>query len=88
MTVLVLNTHDAVKRLVKSGQSEETAEAIVELVTDVHEHVATKSDLMLLKSDLTLLKSDLKSLEDRLTVKLYTVGMAIAGLLAAFNYFG
>ena len=74
MTVLVLNTHDAIKRLVKSGQSEKSAEAIVELITDVHEQVATKSDL--------------KILEQQITVKLYTVGIAIVGLLTAIKYWG
>lgn len=74
MTVLVLNTLDAIKRLVKSGQSEKSDEAIVELITDVHEHVATKSDI--------------QSLEDRLTVKLYTAGIAVIVILAAFKYWG
>lgn len=74
MTVLVLNTHEAIKRLIKSGQSEESAEAIVELITDVHEQVATKSDL--------------KILEQQITVKLYTVGIAIVGLLTALKYWG
>ena len=74
MTVLVINTHDAIKRLVKSGQDEKQAEAIVELITDIHEMVATRSDIELL--------------EQRLTIKLYTVGIAIVGVLAAINYWG
>ena len=74
MAVLVLNTHDAIKRRVKAGQDEKSAEAIVELITDVHEQVSTKSDLALL--------------EQRITVKLYTVGIAIIGVLAALKYWG
>ena len=74
MTVLVLNTHEAIKRLIKAGQNQESAEAIVELITDVHEHVATKSDVEIL--------------EQRLTVKLYTVGIALIGILAALKYWG
>lgn len=78
MTVLVLNTHDAIKRLVKSGQDEKTAEAIVELITEVHEQVVTKSDL----------KYSLENLEQRLTIRLYTVSIAIVGILAALKYWG
>ena len=74
MTVLVINTHDAIKRLVRAGQDEEAAEAIVELITDIHEQVATKSDI--------------EMLEQRMTIKLYTVGIAIVGVLAAFKYWG
>jgi len=74
MTVLVINTHDAIKRLVKAGQDEAAAEAIVELITDIHEQVATKSDLHML--------------EQRMTVKLYTVGIAIVGVLTTFKYWG
>lgn len=74
MTVLVINTHDAIKRLVKAGQDEEAAEAIVDLITDIHEQVATKSDI--------------EMLEQRMTTKLYTVGIAIVGVLAAFKYWG
>ena len=72
--MIVLNTHDAIKRLVKAGQDEKSAEAIVELIIDVHEQVSTKADLELL--------------EQRLTIKLFTVGIAIIGVLAAIKYWG
>lgn len=62
------------KALVKSGQQQETAEAIVELITDVHEQVATKSNIELL--------------EQRLTVKIYTVGIGVVGILTALKYWG
>lgn len=78
MTVLVINTHDAIKRLIKAGQNEESAEAIVELITEVHEQVVTKTDL----------KNEIQNLEQRITIKLYTVGIAIIGVLAAFKYWG
>ncbi len=74
MAMIVLNTHDAIKRLVKAGQDEKSAEAIVELIIDVHEQVSTKADLELL--------------EQRLTIKLFTVGIAIIGVLAAIKYWG
>lgn len=74
MTVLVINTHDAIKRLMKAGQKEEEAEAIVQLITDMHEQVATKSDIAML--------------EQRITVKFYSVAIVIVGLLAAIKYWG
>ena len=60
MSVLVLNTHEVVKRLVKAGQDEKAAEAIVEVITEVHEQVVTKGDL----------KNEIEKLEQRLTNKL------------------
>ena len=76
MSVLVLNTHEVVKRLVKAGQDEKAAEAIVEVITEVHEQVVTKGDL----------KNEIEKLEQRLTNKLYTVGIAVVGVLAALKY--
>ena len=81
MTGFVLNTHEAIKKLVKSGQDEKSAEAIVALLTEVHEHVATKNDTAALRSDIQLL-------EQKLTVKLYSVGIAVVGILTAFKYWG
>ena len=56
MAVLVLNTHEAVKRLVKTGQKQEAAEAIVELITDMHEQVATKNDIKILEARFNMLQ--------------------------------
>lgn len=81
MAVLVLDTHSAIKRLVKAGQKEAEAEAIVELITDVHEQVATKADL-------AMLGQDLKVMEQAITLRIYTVAITIVGVLAAFKYWG
>ena len=78
MSVLVLNTHEVVKRLVKAGQDEKAAEAIIEVITEVHEQVVTKGDL----------KNEIEKLEQRLTNKLYTVAIAVVGVLAALKYWG
>ncbi|MEO1262053.1 MAG: hypothetical protein AAFZ15_24830 [Bacteroidota bacterium] len=56
MAVLVLNTHEAIKRLVKSGQDEKSAEAIVELITDVHEQVATRQEMKILETKIGMLQ--------------------------------
>jgi hypothetical protein len=56
MTVLVLNTHDAIKRLIKAGEDEKTAETIVELITDVHEQVATRHEVKMLETKINMLQ--------------------------------
>jgi hypothetical protein len=63
----------------KSGQSEDSAKAIVEIISTVREEVVTKSDIV-------LLQSDIRSLEDRLITTFYTVAIAIVGLLIVLRY--
>ena len=49
---LAFDTLQAAKQLQKSGFAEPQAEAIVSIVSDKHEEVATKSDLEILRIDL------------------------------------
>ena len=49
---LAFDTLQAAKQLQKSGFAEHQAEAIVSIVSDKHEELATKSDLEILRMDL------------------------------------
>ena len=49
---LAFDTLQAAKQLQKSGIAEHQAEAIVSIVSDKHEELATKSDLEILRMDL------------------------------------
>ena len=73
MTVFV-DTLQAKKELVQGGLKESEAEAIVSVLSTANDQVATKKDLQVLESSLT--------------VKLYTIGIAIVGVLAALKYWG
>lgn len=73
MNVFV-DTLQAKKELVQGGLKESEAEAIVSVLSTANDQVATKKDLQVLESSLT--------------VKLYTIGIAIVGVLAALKYWG
>ena len=73
MNVFV-DTLQAKKELVQGGLKESEAEAIVNVLSSANEQVATKKDLQVLESSLT--------------VKLYTVGIAVVGVLTALKYWG
>ena len=60
-----LDTHKAIERIISTGVSKETAEAIVDSVNTKNDDVATKADLyemrIELKSDIHELRTELKS---------------------------
>ena len=69
-----IDTLEAKKQLVSGGLNDDAAEAIVKILSSSGDQLATKKDLKLLESSLTL--------------KVYTVGIAIVGVLAAMKYWG
>lgn len=64
---MILDTHEAVEKMVEAGASKKMAEAIVALHTKGNENLATKSDLFQvkteLKSEINELRADIKVLE-------------------------
>ena len=63
LAVMILDTHDTVKRLMAVQFSETQAEAITTLLRDLqnneHAQMATKDDVAVVKGDLERLKRDL-----------------------------
>jgi hypothetical protein len=77
MSTLTFDTHAFIKRLTAAGMPESQAEAVTAIVRDAKEadleHLATKTDLILL--------------EQRMTIKLGGLIVAATGLLlAAIRY--
>lgn len=72
---LYLNTLEASKKLTARGFAKEKAEAIVEVLGDTSDQLATKEDLEQLSKDMTAL---VQTVEQRLLMRLY------AGLLVNF----
>ena len=66
---LAFDTLQAAKQLQKSGFAEPQAEAIVSIVSDKHEELATKSDLEILRMDLDnfreATKTDIENLNQK-----------------------
>ena len=56
-----LDTHKAIERIIATGISKESAEAIVESVNTKNDDVATKADISALKTDISALRSELKT---------------------------
>ena len=77
MPSATFDTHEAVKALSEAGLNERQAEAITATVRDaVTEGVATKADI----ADV---RADLAALEARLTWRIVTIAVAVAGVAIA-----
>ena len=75
---LAFDTLQAAKQLQKSGFAEPQAEAIVSIVSDKREEVATKSDLEILRIDLEnfreATKTDFENLKQKTKVEIENLG--------------
>ena len=77
MSLSLLNTYQAVKTLKQAGVDERQAEAIVNIMNDgIGENLATKGDL---KS----LGQEMKLMEQRLTIRLGGLMIAMSSLVIA-----
>ncbi len=81
MSANVLNTYQAVKTLREAGVGESQAEAMVNIMNDgIGDNLATRDDLRVLKQELT---QDLRLLEQRLTIRLGGLMIAVSSLVVA-----
>ena len=83
--MLIKDTHKAIKSLKEAGLPPEQAERIVGLFQEADEQAATGHDIDLLRKDIEALRKEMDVLRKDLTIKVYTVGLAIAGLMAALE---
>ena len=60
---MILDTHEAVEKMVEAGASKKMAEAIVKTLNSSSDNLATKNDLLLTKSEL---KSDIAEVKNKL----------------------
>jgi hypothetical protein len=76
-----LDTHKAIERIISTGVSKETAEAIVESVNIKNDDIATKSDISNLESRL---ENKIDMLENKMDINMkwiMAIGVIIIGLL-------
>ena len=57
--MVLIDTHKAVKQFITAGIPEKQAEAITEVISNIDNKVATKSDIEALKSDIFRLEDKL-----------------------------
>lgn len=87
----VKDTHKAFERLTDAGYSKEMSEALLEILGDSRDTLATKSDIaeMATKADVKDLeketKANLRELELRMRLHLYAVAIVVIGILAALE---
>ncbi|ECC1750018.1 hypothetical protein FNI40_22115 [Salmonella enterica subsp. diarizonae] len=85
MTILAMNTYNAIKSLKKSGFNKKQAEKIVEVIADLQNiSVATKEDL---KTSTDSLKTDpatIKTAPDWIKKLTFVVGVVV--VIAALKY--
>ena len=86
---VIFDTNLHIKRITKTGVSQDTAEAFVETVAHVLEHnLATKTDIANVQHDIELLRKDTKALvleSKNELIKWFvgmTVGMTVTTILA------
>jgi hypothetical protein len=76
-----LDTHKAIERIISTGVSKETAEAIVDSVNIKNDDTATKSDISNLESRL---ENKIDMLENKMDINMkwiMAIGVIIIGLL-------
>lgn len=89
----VKDTHKAFERLTGAGYSKEMSEALLELLGESWDDLATKKDLAEVKADLkaeiraleTQTQSSLREVELRMRLHLYAVAIVVIGVLAALE---
>ena len=64
-----IDTHASIKRLADAGVPDNQAEALVELMAQQHEDVATKADIAALNDKITTLQSNMATKIDLAEVK-------------------
>ncbi len=84
----LIDTHKAVKQFTTAGIPEKQAEAITEVISNIDQHVATKSDIARLEDKI---EANTERLEDKLDnhIKwMFTISGAIFLLLLKLVFFG
>jgi DNA gyrase/topoisomerase IV subunit A len=80
----LIDTRDAFRRLQNQGGfTEDQADAIVDIFTDVDEQVATRGDIDQLRTELQSIRSEMEAMENRLGQDIQKVRSSIVTAVAA-----
>ena len=80
----LIDTRDAFRRLQNQGGfTEDQADAIVDIFTDVDEQVATRGDIDQLGTELQSIRSEMEAMENRLGQDIQKVRSSIVTAVAA-----
>lgn len=87
MAVLI-DTHKIYSKLIEAGFEKEKADVIVDSFSTAEEGLATKADISMLKNEFDLVRRDMEIWKRDVKLQIWTVGAAIIGVMAAFNFLG
>lgn len=73
-----IDTLQAKEAFTAAGFEERKAKALVDVMSQIDDDIASKKDIL-------LLQKDIENLEARLTNKIYSIGLAIAALVVGMN---
>lgn len=80
---MLIDTHEAVEKLLEAGNSKKNAETIVKLINSQDANLATKGDILRLENEFKLL--EVKLGKDINWLK--GIGMVVIGLLIKIAFF-
>ena len=85
MTMILFDTHKAVKELIESGVDEKQAETLIGVINDIYANEAvTKADLKVMHSDL---KQEIHAVaRDMEWIKKLLLAVGVTVLIAALKY--
>lgn len=83
---MIIDTHEAVERIVEAGASKKMAEAIVKTLNSSSDNLATKQDIRELKSEIKEVRSEIQVLEVTLRSEIAGVRSEVAQLRTEFSY--
>ena len=75
----LIDTHKAVKQFTTAGIPEKQAEAITEVISNIYQHVATKSDISRLEDKI---ESNIEKLEEKIEIEAKWIKALLLLLLA------
>ena len=81
-----IDTHASIKRLADAGVPDNQAEALVELMAQQHEDVATKADIAALNDKMATMatKIDLAEMKTQLLISMIALGGVIIATIKLF----
>ena len=77
-----LDTHKAIERIIATGISKESAEAIVESVNTKNDDVATKADIYEVKTNISELRTEVKADISELRTEVTAINTNVKWLIA------
>lgn len=78
MTVYTIDTAATLQRFKEAGLDEAPAKAIVDVISQSNDQVATKADIQAVKADIHAVRADIAALKTSISTIYWVLGVVIA----------